>query len=224
MKILFKYPTRERPYWFLRGLDNICSTLAKDTDYEILVTVDNDDLSMNNQMVIDKANAITKNITWNWGFSRNKVHAINRGIEKAKSNWEVLINMSDDMLFQYPEWNIDMEELIKSKWGGDLDFFAHFDDGYTGEAIPSMSIIGRKYFQRTGRIYPYEYNSLWADNHVKDEAIILGRYHYFPNVIYKHYHPANAGIEQDNLYKFNESFYYIDKQIYEQFKADNFGL
>lgn len=224
MNILFKYASRERPSWFLRGLQNISHTISKDRNYEVLATCDTDDELMYRQLVIDKANNICKKITWAWGKSKNKIHAINRGMQKAKSNWDVLINFSDDMLFQFELWDSYMETLINDKWGESLDFFAHFNDGYTGKSIPSMSIIGRDYYNRFNRIYPEKYNSLWADNHVMEEAKILDRYHYFEDVIYKHKHPATENIPQDNLYKYNESFYYIDKAIYEQYKLENFGL
>lgn len=223
-KILFKYATRERPSWFLRGIKNIAETISRERKYEILVTVDTDDVSMYNEFVIKQACDLSNNLTWAWGFSKGKVNAINRGMEKAKSSWDILINLSDDMLFQYPNWDLDMEILIKKRWNKSLDFFAHFNDGYTADAIPSMSIMGREYYKRTNRIYPEEYHSLWADNHVKDEAIILNRYHYFPLVFFKHLHPANAGINQDDLYRHNESYYYTDKATYEKFKANNFGL
>jgi len=223
MNLLFKYTTRERPEWFLRGLKNIVNTLSDLADYEVLVSIDEDDTTMDKQ-VIAAASFICDKITWDIGQSRTKIEAINRGVHKAKTNWQVLLNMSDDMLFQYPSWDKTMLKRINDEWQGSTDFFAHFDDGDTGQKIASMSIIGKKYYERTWRIYPREYHSLYADNHVKEEAILLGRYKYFEDVIFKHLHPANAPVEQDLLYIRNELYSSIDKEIFNKNKLINFSI
>lgn len=220
-RILFKYATRSRPFLFLRGIKSICDTVTG-SEYEILVTADLDDRNMNNEFVLNETKKYP-NITWAWGESRNKIHAINRDMNKAKHQWDILVNMSDDMVFVLPGWDTILKEHVKDIWGDSTDWFAHYNDGYTQDKIPSMSIMGIDYYKRTNRIYPEIYKSLWADNHAMEEAKILGRYHYFDWCLYQHFHPANSGIPQDDLYKFNESYYDEDKETFMQQKLINFG-
>lgn len=221
MNILFKFATRARPYLFLRSLKNIKDTIHTD-NYEVLVTADLDDVHMNSEYVKKEVDEY-KNITWAWGMSSSKINAINRDMDKATSKWDILINMSDDMQFQYPGWDVDMIKAIKDNWT-DTDFFAHFNDGFTGEAIPSMSIMGRKYYERFNYIYHSDYISLWSDNEAMEVAQLLGKHKYFPEVLYKHLHPATVNIPQDSLYKFNEQWYAIDQITFEERKLKNFDL
>lgn len=226
MNLLFKYATRSRPHLFFRGLENIVSTV-KQCDYEVLVTYDSDDKSMQDeyfQLKLRPFHIFHDRITFVGGESKNKIEAINRGMDKVRKDWDILINFSDDMFFQYPGWDIDMIKMIREVWPTGTDFFAHFNDGFTGNAIPSMSIIGREYYSRFGYIYEPSYKSLWADNHAMQQAILLGKHHYFDYVFFKHLHPANTSIPQDNLYKFNESFYLEDEINYKNWKEKNFGI
>jgi hypothetical protein len=97
LKILFKYATRSRPALFKRGIDSIISNCNSD-NYTILVSVDKDDKTM---IRPDGSFAINKdynNTIIKVGTSKSKVDAINRDMELVPK-WDILVNMSDDMLF-----------------------------------------------------------------------------------------------------------------------------
>lgn len=220
MKILFKIASRERPKWLLRLLKNIEEKISVWREYEILLSVDQDDKTF---LEVKNSLQFFKNINVQMGRRNGKIGAINRDIDKARIDWDVLVNVSDDMMFTYNDWDVDMERLIKEGFK-DNNFFAHFSDGHTFEAIPSMSIIGREAYKMDGYIYNPIYKSLWCDNEAKEVAIRRGHYKYFDLVFYSHIHPANFGIKQDELYKHNESFYHSDKETYEKRLAINFGF
>jgi hypothetical protein len=82
----------------------------------------------------------------------------------------------------------------------DTDGVLWFNDGYQGQNLNTLCILGRKYYQRFGYIYCPEYKSLWCDNEFMDQANLLGRQIYFHETIIKHEHPANnRGIYKDRL-------------------------
>lgn len=220
MKILFKIASRERPKWLIRLLKNIEEKISPDREYEILLSIDRGDESFNE---VKPYLHFFKNINLQYGDRDGKIGAINRHIDRAKIDWDVVMVASDDMLFTYNDWDKDMELLIKGGFK-DNNFFAHFSDGHTFEAIPSMSIIGRDAYEMDKYIYNPIYKSLWCDNEAKEVAIRRGHYKYFDLVFFSHVHPANFGIPQDDLYKHNESFYLSDQETYNQRAALNFGF
>ena len=55
-------------------------------------------------------------------------------------------------------------------------------------------------------------------------ANMLEKQTYFPEVLFKHEHPANTGIGNDSLYLENNKNYDIDKQTYNERKAKRFGF
>src|SRR3990167_9465032 len=93
MKLLFKYTTRSRRSNFLRGIDSIVNNLANKEDYHILISVDKDDASMFPLPILQG------NHTFVVGESKNKISAINRDVNEFDYDWDILVNMSDDMVF-----------------------------------------------------------------------------------------------------------------------------
>lgn len=226
MKVLFNYATRSRPTWFFRGLWNIVETM-EDKPFEVLVKYDSDDHVLKNDEMFQyliKNKDRYRYLTLVEGEVSNKVCAINRDIDKARSKWDLLINFSDDMYFQYNGWYDLMMGEIKSVWPDGKDFFAHFSDGATHEKVCTMSIMDRVYYERDKYIYHPSYASLYCDNEATDVAKIRGRHHYFPHVVFKHMHPANTQISQDALYIRNELYSKIDQANYIERKKTNFGI
>lgn len=216
MRLLIKYATRNRPEKFRAAMANIFNTI-KTKDFFIVVSIDNDD-----QKMIDLA---TKEDWRNTEFWINqpagKIGAINANI--PLSGWDWLVNMSDDMVFVKQGWDEVMVQRIKSVWGDSLDWFVNFNDGYQGERLPTMSIMGYEYYSRFFYIYAPCYKSLSCDAEAMYVAQTLERYHYFPEVLFKHEHPANVrGMKSDSLYAQNETFQKQDTQTYFRRLLNNF--
>lgn len=227
MNILFKFATRSRPDKFFAGIDNILSHIDDRWHYQILVSADDNDFSMNNESFYDKKCMYElagkmDNVLMCYGTSENKIHAINRDIEKAKP-WDILINFSDDMVFQVQGF----DNIIRSHFNEffpDTDGCLHYPDGNT-DLIITMSVLGRKYFDRLGYIYHPSYKSLWADNEQTDVARALGKYKFINQQLFEHQHPAWGKTSTDDQYKHTESFYHIDNQTYLHRKYElGFGL
>lgn len=201
MRFLIKYATRQRPNMFVKAIHNIKNSIIT-KDYEILITADEDDRSMNNPQV-RKYCWQTKNLRIVYGKSDSKVCAINRDMEQALP-WDILVNMSDDMMFRTRGWDRKIEINSRVIWGDSLDWFGHWSDGYVHAALPTMAIMGREYYERDNYIYHPSYKSFSCDAEQMYVAMARKRYHYFPDVLFHHQHPGNSKkFRVDGLYRAN---------------------
>lgn len=212
MRILFKYTTRSRPHLFSRGMKSIFDNLSSD-NYHILVTADIDDASMLKHDYLDHPK-----VTTIWNHSTGKINAINRDVKEFKGGWDILVNMSDDMVFTA----VGFDNIIRLAFDN-LGQCLHFPDGNTTEII-TLSILGKDFYNRFGYIYNPEYCSLWCDNEQTDVAKLVGAYKFVDRQIFEHRHPAVGKAQMDAQYYHTESFFHQDRATYEIRKGANFGL
>lgn len=221
-KFLFKYASRSRPNNFFRGLDNIIENIQTDA-YQIICSLDIDDVTMISKEVKDRINSYEK-VKAYWGFSKNKVYAINRDLEFA-GDFQILINFSDDQIFTTVAFDTIIAEAMEKHFP-DTDGFLHFHDNKQNR-LATMSIIGKKWFDRFGFIYHNSYKSEWADNDAQEIAKILGKYKYMGDGlrIMDHINPYVGHKEaMDDLYKRNSEFVKYDRENFFKRQDENFGL
>lgn len=227
LKILFKYASRSRTNKFFSGLDSILQNLGDLNNFCILVSLDIDDVTMNNPTTINRLTEYVQKypekIIIKFGFSKNKIDAINRDVNeiKDKFNFDILVNFSDDMEFIQHSF----DDVIRDKFFchyADLDGNIYFNDGFVGDRISTMSIIGRKYYDKFNYIYHPSYHSLWCDNEYTEVAKRNQKIIYFPERIFNHNHPANVGGFMDEQLIKTESYSDLDRQNYEQRLNNNF--
>lgn len=210
-RILIKYATRGRSQYFLKAISNIMFTIH-DQNYMILVSIDDDDLSMAN----DNMNALfmtNDNLLLCTGPHETKISAINRDMDKA-GDWDILVNMSDDFFFVQPGWDNHVRQRAKDNWPNSLDWVAHFNDGVCGDALPTMSVMGREYYERDRYIYHPSYKSFSCDAEFMYVAMMRGKYKYFPEIIAKHQHPSSSPMPNDEVYRINSTYTDQDTKTY----------
>ena len=226
-KILFKYASRSRNQKFFEGLENILTNLGDLNNFCILCSLDADDTEMNNPETIKRLAEYVKKysnkIIIKFGVSKSKIDAINRDVNnfKERFDFDILVNFSDDMKFL----SHSFDNVIRNKFHyhfPDLDGNLHFNDGFVGDAISTLSIIGRKYYDRYNYIYHPSYYSLWCDNEYTIVAKRLNKILYFDEKIFVHNHPANIGGMIDAQLMKTESYSELDRQNYEKRLANNF--
>lgn len=220
MRILFKFPSRERPAKFFNALDNIIANASGD-DYTIVATLDSDDTSMNNLEVFNRLKSYPK-VTAVYGHSKSKVQAINANIDTSIP-WDILCLHSDDMFFTKKGFDVDIIEAMQTHFP-DTDGMLHFPDQVAGNKLCTYQIIGRKYYERSGYIYNPAYHSLFCDNEETEKAKLLSKYAFIDKQILEHRHHAWGFGPADALLKRTERFWNKDKQTYNERKAKNFGL
>ena len=218
MRILFKYTTRSRRSNFLRGYDSILNKIANREDYHILISVDQDDQSMSPLPVLDG------NYTFVVGNSKNKIDAINRDLNEFDYDWDILINMSDDMIFTKKGF----DDIIRAEFYNDFNQYLHFNDGNQKCNVCTMHIVGRNYYDRFKYIYHPDYISLWCDVENDIVAKQLGCYKYMGDnlKLFKHLHPAWGLAPQDALSIKTEdrALWVADEITFNKRKIKNFGL
>ena len=216
MTICYSFASRSRKDRFFETINNI-REMSESKDYFILAKLDEDDPVMNNEEV--------RNILWaapdvivKWGMSKSKIHAINRDLDNLP-HWDIMICLSDDMRFR----TSGFDNIIRQHMPADLDGFLHMYDDYAKDRVCTVSILGRKYYERDGHIYHPDYYSMWCDDEETEKAKLRGRYFVVPGEI-EHLHYTNdAKAKKDALYWRNDT-YNKDKVIFEQRKARGFDL
>ena len=212
MKILYNYPSRSRPALFRRGVESIIEN-SHSANFEILAIVDDNDRTLK-EYNFDGCTVLL-------GESKSKVDAINRGHKYIlNSNADIIVNMSDDMMFTKKGFDSDIMNAIGNNW----DQCIHFPDGTTGDKLISLSILGMEYYTRFNYIYHPDYYSVYCDNETMDVAKILNCYKFINENIFVHLHPANGNAFNDEQYRYTESFHPIDQATYFKRKAMNYGL
>lgn len=223
MKILFKLTSRSRPEKFFATIKNIQENCASD-NYDILCTIDEDDESMNTDYVFDHIESLADNVWVFSGESKDKIEANNRDINIYNQHWDILVNVSDDMVFQFPGF----DNVIRDAFGVDLDQFIHFNDGNQKANCCTMSIMGRTYYDRFKYVYHPDYQMLWADIEAGEVAKQLGKYKYMGDdlIIFRHMHPAFGLAEFDAQYlnSENRKYWDADEAVYNERKKRNFDL
>jgi hypothetical protein len=216
MDIYYNFATRNRPQKMAEALGTIID-LSENNNYSIGLTIDDDDsTTLNSHQLSDILQS--DQIKVNPGRSTSKVHAINRGM--AGWSGDIVVNMSDDMRFIKRGFDRDIVRAFQR----DTDQFLHFPDGRVNKILPTMSIMGRSYYERLNYIYHPDYQSLWCDNEAMEVAQQLGRYKYIDKQIFSHDHPAWTGEPADPLLLHTESFFEIDQQTYQRRSQSGFPI
>jgi hypothetical protein len=224
-KILFKFASRSRESKFFASLDNIISKVHDKENYIIVASLDYDDKTMFNKEVLERLIPYVKNnnVIPVFGYSKSKIDAINRDMDKF-DDFSIICNTSDDMEFQVEGF----DNIIRDKFTQnfpDTNGNIYFNDGFVGDVISTMSIIGKKYFDEKlkGNIYHPSYVSLWCDNEYTEVAKSLNKIAYFDQILYRHNHPANGIGVADEQLKRTESFSNLDSENYKKRKLTNFA-
>lgn len=219
MNILVKFPTRHRPSQFVRVLNGyVLNQTTANVHY--LVTIDSDDRSMDN---VRDSLAHHDHISVDVGRSYSKIHACNRGLNDFDNDWDIVVLASDDMVCQKKGWDKQLIDEMVSTYP-DTDGVLFHNDGYLGEKLNTMCIMGRKYYDRFGFIYHPDYKSFWCDNEFMVVADRLNKQTYIDDVLFKHNHPANTGGVADSLYLNANNDFNKDKQTYNERKRHGFGI
>lgn len=218
MKLLIKFPTRGRKDKFFKVLDLYINYLEDTDNYKVIVSCDNDDLSMNNEEVISKFKTY-KNLEYYFSDNKSKIEAINANLENKE--FDILLLASDDMIPQFEGYDMIIRAMMMKHYS-DTDGVLWFNDGYQARNLNTLCILGKKYYDRFGYIYHPSYISLWCDNEFTEVAKSLNKQTYIPQVIIKHEHPVWKGEKWDEVQVKNDSFNNRDKENFIKRKQNNF--
>jgi len=220
-KLLIKFPTRGRPEKFFTALDRYIDMAEDISKIAFLITLDSDDVSMNG--CVDRLESYKKRckLLYFFGDSKTKIEAINADMDTV-SGWDIVLLASDDMIPVVKGYDYIIRKDMNDHFR-DMDGVLWYNDGGQSN-ISTLSILGKKYYDRLGYIYHPDYISLWCDNEHTDVAIQLNKVYKSDKVIIEHQHPAYQKSGYDELYVRNESYYNIDNETYKKRSERNFDL
>jgi hypothetical protein len=221
MKLLIKFPTRNRKNKFftvLKQYQRLCEDIENTF---FLITLDNDDDEMNSPEVADIFTTF-KNIKYVYGNSVSKIHAVNRDIETV-DEWDIVLLASDDMTPKVKGYDNIIRNKMKEHYP-DTDGVLWFNDGHQGNNLNTLCILGKKYYERFNYIYHPEYKSVWSDNEFMLVGNILKKQTYFDEVIIEHEHPDWGYGNRDVIHRINSQNESHDRNLFTTRKNNNFFL
>jgi hypothetical protein len=219
MKILIKFPTRNRKNKFFEVLQKYYDFAIDLSKIEFLITLDYDDESMNNQEVIDKLKSY-ENLRFVFGKSNNKIHAVNRDIELG--DWDIILLASDDMIPIEKGYDEQIRFNMTINYPN-TDGILWFNDGNRKD-LNTLCILGKKYYERFGYIYHPDYKSLWADNEFMTVGNLLKKQVFIDKVIIHHQHPDWGYGGRDIIHSLNSNNDREDRMVFQRRQKINFGL
>ena len=197
MKILYKYPTRDRVLKFQRCLERYYEYASDIQNSQFVISMDNDDLQMNNPQV--RAYLDTKqNLNYYYSNNTSKIMAINADIPTTV--WDILVLISDDMIPEIKGFD-DIIRQNMSKHYPDTDGVLWFFDGWRRD-LNTLCILGRKYYERFNYIYHPDYRSFWCDAEFTDVGNNLNKQTFIDKVIIRHLHPDIVLEDKESRIKF----------------------
>lgn len=222
MKLLIKFPTRNRKDKFFYALDKYYELLSDLDNTEFCITIDYDDRSMNNDSVLDKLETY-KNLYYYVGGSKTKIQAVNADL-KDFDDFDILLLASDDMIPEVKGYDNDIRENMQTYYP-DTDGVLWFFDGNRRD-LNTLCILGKKYYKRFGYIYHPAYKSFYCDDEFTQVANRLKKQTFIEKIIIRHEHPDIPKYRHkiDPLYQRNSIYFGYDGKIFTIRKNNNFGL
>jgi hypothetical protein len=217
MKLLIKFPTRERPEKFFKVLDLYYKNM-KDSNNIFVITCDIDDISMNNESVITKLKTYP-NLKYYFDYNKSKVEAVNNNLDNI--DFDIVLLASDDMVPVKEGYDVLIKEKMKKNFP-DTDGVLWFNDGFQGPNLNTLCILGKKYYDRFGYIYHPSYNSLYCDTEFTLVSKKLNKVKYFDDILIQHHQYSIVNDTPDNLYIKNDSLEPRDKIVFNKRYTENF--
>ncbi len=222
MRIVVKFPTRSRGHKFLRILNQYIDSSDDPDNVFYLISIDQDDETMMNPSTFKAVSNAHENVEVVVGESMSKIHACNRDLNDYEGDWDIVVLASDDMIPQVQGWDKIIAEQMEENFP-DTDGSLWFYDGHQHD-ICTMSIIGRKRYEKFKYLYHPDYISLWCDNEFTDVSKADSAIIFFSTCLFKHEHPIwmRQADKMDALYRKNEKYFKIDRRTYKQRKKQGF--
>lgn len=221
--IVIKYPTRERPIQFLKILRYYLNTAVDPTQIKWIIAIDTNDPSMT-KPILDEAYDIIGPFELIKQNHKSKIEAINSRVNESKYDWDILINIADDMIPVVKGWDIEIRNTMKAHFPG-LDGCLWFYDNYQ-KNMCTMAIMGREAYNDRKYIYHPSYISLFPDKEFTEYWLKLGKLYKSMKVLFEHHHPVTGKGKWDALYARNESkaIWNTDEKNYFKRRGEGFPV
>ena len=221
-KLIYKFPSRNRPDKFKHVLEKSISLLSGKHDVRFVITLDSDDETMNNDNMREWMDNLDVDLVYHYGDSKSKIEACNANLEDEDG--DALILVSDDMVpcFQ------DFDDIIMQgmeQFFPDMDGAIKFHDGLRPkeDLLMTLHVLGWNLYKTFGYIYHPDYTSLYCDNEMTIVCRDLGKLLVSPVCIFRH-EWTNQPFDDLHARNENSEMYAIDSKVFEERQKNRFDI
>jgi hypothetical protein len=206
LKVHVIMPTRSRPVQAVQRLRALHEmAYRKNTTIEIVCDLDDPSVTPSWIRTCEGYGAL---ITC--GNHRNKVAAFN-GFKHR--DWDVVVATSDDMEPCVAGYDHVIASVMAQNFPS-TDGAIHFHDVLRGADLCTLSVMGRRLFERFGFIYNPVYLSLYCDTEFTELTHAMRVLHYDRRVLFRHEHHSSGASAFDDLYRRNDAMGGVDADTY----------
>jgi len=223
MKLVIKFPTRERPEKFKKVLQKYIDLLSGSNEVQFVITCDTNDTTMNNEAMLDWFEIMKSkaNIQLHYGNSKSKVEAVNANLENISG--DVLLIASDDMIPAAKNYDSIIADAFTQVFPN-YDGAIKFHDGLRNDQLMTLPCLGWNLYKAFGYVYHPDYTSLYCDNEQTRVCGMLGKLALSDICIIRHEWIPSDHKNADELHKRNESFYDVDVEVFKRRMQQNFDI
>lgn len=221
-KLIYKFPSRNRPDKFKKVLEKSIKYLSGKNDVRFVITLDNDDETMNNDAMREWMDSLGVDLIYHYGDSKSKIEACNANLEGEEG--DIIILVSDDMIPCFEGWDeiiVQGFEQLYPDMVGAIKFF----DGLRPkeDILMTLPVLGWGLYEKFGYIYHPDYTSLYCDNEMTMVCHSLNKLAISPLCLFRHEWTHKPF---DDLHARNENkqMYEVDGKVFEERKKRNFDI
>jgi glycosyltransferase involved in cell wall biosynthesis len=219
MRILLKCPTRSRPQKIMDTLTRYMKLANHPEQLGVVLSCDDSDMTMSRNLVHEEIDKILKKTAYHkifTGPNTSKIEACNANMSEIDWEWDIVVLVSDDMIPQVQGYDDAIRNHMLARFP-DTDGILWFNDGYQGEKLNTLTIFGRKMYDRFGYLYHPDYKSLFCDTELTDlcKGELKDKCLYVSYPIIRHEHPGTGFAQNmDELYDRNQKYWDEDMHTY----------
>ena len=223
--IIIKFPTRSRPEKFKKVLTKYIDYLSGKHDVRFIITMDDDDETMNTPEMKEWLDAIEVPLNYNYGESKNKIEAVNADMEGEVC--DIIIQVSDDMIPCLEGYDDIVANGFDQCFPDNVGAIRFWDGIRPKEdLLMCLTVIGYPLYKAIGHLYHPDYASIYADNELTSICAKLDKLAISQVCIIRHEWVPGTHENADEMHQQQESpeQYKIDGTTYQRRMALNFDI
>jgi mannosyltransferase OCH1-like enzyme len=218
-KLLIKIPTYKRPKKLKNCIQSFIDNCANTDNINIVVSADYSDKHTSEIQEYLETN--NNNVRVIFGNYNNKIKAYNADIESF--DFDILIFASDDMLVCQKKYDLIISNYMVNYFP-DTDGCLWFDTGDNNDITNTITVVGRKLFDKIKPIYNPEYLGYFCDDEFTQKCIKLGKIIKINETIIQHNISKHLEMHNDSTYLKSLKYANIDKAKYKIRKGVQFDI
>ena len=218
-KLLIKIPTLGRPDNLFKTLESFQTNAYGIEDIAFCISGNTNDTTINNKNIIDKILSFPNTHIF-FENHQTKIEAYNADIDRFY--FDIVVAASDDMVVTEKHYDRIIAQSM-DKYFTDLDGVLWFDTG-DNEKTDTLSIVGKKYYERFNYIYNTSYQGYFCDDEFTQIAYKLGKIIRINKQIIRHDIAQHLDMSNDNTYLKSLAFGASDKAMYKIRKKMQFNI